>query len=46
MPELWRVYDKLAPEKVCMVNLKNKQFWYDDEIKKTLKRKVRKIEKK
>ena len=43
--ELRRVYDKLAPQKKCKVNLRNKVPWYDEEIK-TFKRKVCKFDKK
>ena len=43
--KLRRVYKKLALEKKFKVSLRNKQPWYDDEIK-TLKRKVCKFEKK
>ena len=43
--ELRRVYDTLAPEKECKVHLRQKQPWYDDDMKHH-KRKVRKYEKK
>ena len=43
--ELRCIYDKLAPEKECKVHLRQKQPWYDDEMKHH-KRKVRKYEKK
>ena len=39
------MFDTLAPEKECKVNLRLKQPWYDDEIKQ-LKRRVCKYEKK
>ena len=41
--ELHRVYDKLAPLKMCKVNLSTKQPWFDSEMK-ALKRKVWKYE--
>ena len=43
--ELYRVYDKLAPLKKCIVNLRTKQPWFDSEMK-SLKKKVCKYEKK
>ena len=43
--ELKQVYNTLAPEKECKVNLRPKQPWYDNEMKE-LKRKVSKYEKK
>ena len=43
--ELKWVYNTLAPEKECKVNLRLKQPWYDNEMKE-LKRKVCKYEKK
>ena len=43
--ELKQVYNTLAPEKECKLNLRLKQPWYDNEMKE-LKRKVCKYEKK
>ena len=43
--ELKRVLDTLAPEKEKRVSLKTKHPWYDQEMK-TLKRHIRKLEKK